>query len=305
MLRVRRDRRGATLAVCLASLLTAGVAGAQGSTPRSHRRRGEFVLGVPGTLMASARDAARPRNLPRLALLAAETGVLIVADQRVYDETRRLGRAIDLPTSHPQVALRAGGVNLIYAPTTISSTLYYLGDGWTTMAVAGSFLASGKARHDARAVRTASEITEGLLSLGVVTQTIKHIAGRQTPGTATVPRGRWRPLPRWKAYSANVPEYDAFPSGHIATAMSTVTIVALNYPEKRFVRPIGYSLMAALSLAMVNSGVHWVSDYPLGLAIGGIVGKTVARRGRDEPPNAEPRVAPFATPRGLGLRVTF
>jgi hypothetical protein len=30
----------------------------------------------------------------------------------------------------------------------------------------------------------------------------------------------------------------------------------------------------------VNNGVHWASDYPLALALGGAVGKVVVQRGR-------------------------
>ena len=75
-------------------------------------------------------------------------------------------------------------------------------------------------------------------------------------------------FPNQFAYAKNVPNYDAFPSGHLATAMATFTVISENYPEYRFIKPLGYTLLTALSFAMLNNGVHWISDYPLSLAMG-------------------------------------
>ncbi len=76
--------------------------------------------------------------------------------------------------------------------------------------------------------------------------------------------------------------YDAFPSGHIATMMSVVTILADNYPEKRYIRPVGYSLMGLVGFAMLNNQVHWASDYPLAIALGYVCAKQVEKRNRKE-----------------------
>ena len=55
----------------------------------------------------------------------------------------------------------------------------------------------------------------------------------------------------------------------------------MNYPEHKFIWPRrAAGAMGVLSFTMVNNGVHWASDYPLALAIGGVVGKVVATRGR-------------------------
>jgi len=278
----------------------------------------QAVTDVPATLGASARDAVRPRNLPKALAVAGETLALIAADEVVLDKTRRVASAIGLPPSHPSANLRLGAFKLEF-PTTVGSGLYFLGDGMMSVAVAAGFAARGSVADDLRARRTASEVIEALLASGVVTQTLKHVTGRQTPSEATVPRGRWRPFPPLRDYSRNVPAYDAFPSGHLASAMSTVTVVALNYPEHRFIRPVAYAAMGALSFAMVNNGVHWASDYPLALAIGGIVGKVVAERGRTvvrvAPSSAAPpsdarhhsamTLAPMAAPGIIGVRVVW
>jgi hypothetical protein len=273
---------------------------------------------APAALGGSAREAVRVRHLPALVAVAASTAALIAADESVLAETRRLGRRVGLPRNHPSANLRVGPFKQPF-PTTLGSGLYFLGDGMTSMFLAGGFALRGSLADDTRARRTASEVVEALLVSGTVTQVLKHVAGRQTPSEATVPRGRWRPFPKLSDYSANVPAYDAFPSGHLASTMATLTVVALNYPEHKFIWPVSATAMGVLSFAMVNNGVHWASDYPLALAIGGVVGKVVATRGRKVVPlpsrspepiptsrNASPlSFAPLVAPGVLGVRVLW
>jgi len=237
------------------------------------------ILGVPKTLGIAARESARAGHLPLLAAAATGTLALIAADEAILAESRRAAQRIGLPPNHPSADLRLGPLKQPF-PTTLGSGLYFLGDGMTSVFVAAGLAARGSIADDTRARRTASEVIEALLASGVVTQVLKHVAGRQTPSEATVPRGRWQPFPSLHDYAANVPAYDAFPSGHLASTMATITVVALNYPERKFIWPLGYVTMGVLSFAMVNNGVHWASDYPLALAIGGSVGRVVVDRGR-------------------------
>ena len=160
-------------------------------------------------------------------------------------------------------------------------------------------------QHDNRAFRTASEITESLLAAGTFTQVLKHVTGRQTPSAATVPRGRWNWFPGLHDYNANVPGHDAFPSGHLAVALATVEVVALNYPERTFVRPVGYSLLTLLSVAMVNNGVHWASDYPMAIALGRTVAGIAVRHGRtvQDGSSRAKRVQPLFEPGRVGVLI--
>lgn len=68
------------------------------------------------------------------------------------------------------------------------------------------------------------------------------------------------------------------PSGHIATFMATVTIIATNYSEIKWIKPVGYSIMSVLAFNMVSGKVHWVSDYPIGIFIDYVMGKEIANR---------------------------
>jgi hypothetical protein len=276
------------------------------------------LTGVPKTLGIAARDAFRIRHVPAMVAVVASTAALIAADEPMLHESRRLAWRLGLPPNHPAANVRVGMFKMAF-PTTVGSGLYFLGDGLTSVGVAAGFAARGMLADDLRARRTASEVVESLLAAGAVAQVLKHVAGRQTPSEATVPRGRWRPLANLSDYSRNVPAYDAFPSGHLATTMAMFTVVAENYPEHKFIWPVGAVTMGALSFAMVNNGVHWASDYPLALAIGGVVGKVIVRRGRTVVPTpkgtvdtvpaperpARVKMAPIVAPGFIGVRATW
>ena len=90
------------------------------------------------------------------------------------------------------------------------------------------------------------------------------------------------PLTNPKVYAADVPKHDAFSSGHITTMMTTVSVLAMNYPNKKYIRPVGYSLMGIVGFQMMNNGVHWFTDYPLAVAMGYGIAKVVTSRGRTE-----------------------
>jgi membrane-associated phospholipid phosphatase len=165
-------------------------------------------------------------------------------------------------------------------PYDANTMMYFLGDGITHFSIAGGFWAYGAIKDDSRARQTASQLAESILTTGICVQILKHVTGRESPYASTAPGGIWRFFPNQVEYANNVPHFDAFPSGHLATAMATVTVIAENYPEYRFIKPVGYSLMGLLSFAMVNNGVHWISDYPLALAMGYTFAKIAVVKGR-------------------------
>ena len=84
------------------------------------------------------------------------------------------------------------------------------------------------------------------------------------------------------------PYYDAMPSGHVATFMATFTVLTQNYPDVKWIKPVGYTLMTALAFQMMSSKVHWASDYPIAVLIGYVIGKTTANRRIKKHDSAEP-----------------
>ena len=66
----------------------------------------------------------------------------------------------------------------------------------------------------------------------------------------------------------------------MAVCMATVTVISENYSGVKWIRPVGYTAMTLLGFQMMNNGVHWVSDYPLSIAMGYYLGKIAVDNGR-------------------------
>jgi len=185
-----------------------------------------------------------------------------------------------------------------------------IGDGTTQFALAGSFGAYGLLFKDQKALRTGSQIVQAVLASGAVIQVLKHVTGRESPFVRTTPTGVWKILPNQIDYHRRVPQFDAYPSGHICTSIATVIVIAENYPDIKWIRPAGYAFTTLVGLGMLNNGIHWVSDYPLGLFIGYYFGMLAAH------PEGLPvidagdgkmkvQISPTITPLGTGISLTM
>lgn len=150
------------------------------------------------------------------------------------------------------------------------------GDGRTQFGLAGAYAVYGIVFNDERALRTGSQIVEAVLASGGVVQLIKHVTGRESPFVRSTPTGRWSLFPNQVDYHRYVPYFDAFPSGHICTSLATVIVISENYPEVTWIRPLGYVLTGLVGIGMANNGIHWYSDYPLGLFLGYYFGMIAA-----------------------------
>ncbi len=276
----------------------------------------DFIRHIPSNIAEFGRIVIKKESALPLALVAAGTLILIPNDQRLVDEANALGDRLKISHAGRQNDLIKTGISIgnkeinFQGPSDRGTWLYFLGDGWLHLGFAGGFLIYGLGASDNRALRTASQIPEGILSSGIIVQLLKRTTGRETPNAGTKPGGRWRPFPNPKDYQKNVSRYDAFVSGHMASAMATVTVIAENYPEYGFIRPIGYSLMGLLGYQMLNNGVHWASDYPLPLWMGYSFGKIITRRGRSRASSvsAPVEIAPALLAKdalGLRLKIQF
>ncbi|MEO9020588.1 MAG: phosphatase PAP2 family protein [Ginsengibacter sp.] len=228
-----------------------------------------YIKNIPGDMVQLAKAPFQKKNLKGLVATAAATGLLLFVDEPFTKGVRQFSRAIGVSTETSYyIPLKLGGTKLLKFPRNPTSFLYQLGEGATTMVLAGGIYIFGEIKNDKRAIYTAGDLTETFISMGIATQIVKRITGRESPYQATQKGGRWSPLPSFSEYQKHTSHYDAFPSGHLATIMGTVTTLALDYPEKRWIKPVGYTVMGLVGLAMVNTEVHWVSDYPLALAMG-------------------------------------
>ena len=244
-----------------------------------------FITNIPKDIYGFTKQSFQKQNLKSLAIVAGSTAFLIFADQAITNsvQTNFLDMGIHPTESFsPIISLKIGGkeTNIGKIPKNINTAFYNIGQGSSTMLLAAGFFILGKVKKDYRALHTASQLTEAFLALGLSTQLIKYSTGRENPSDASAIRGRWRPFPAYSDFQKNKPKYDAFPSGHLATFVSTVTIIGENYPEIKWIKPVGYSLAGLICLSMINNGVHWAGDYPLGFALGYGFGKFITRKSR-------------------------
>ncbi|MBI1781013.1 MAG: phosphatase PAP2 family protein [Sphingobacteriales bacterium] len=252
-----------------------------------------FVTNVPGEVVQMVKWPFQKKHLKSTAILAGSTAVLIALDQNIYNGVRH---AADQAGLHPEEknnviwAVKTGSKEtvILKLPGNLNTAFYMLGEGMPTILIAGGMWLQGKINHNYRSLQTASDLTESFITLGLTTQLTKWATGRENPILATQRNGAWRPFVSFSDFQNNKPKYDAFPSGHLATMMATVTILANNYPEKKWIKPVGYSLMALTSLATVNNGVHWLSDIPMGIAMGYISGKIITDRHKKKIPRTNP-----------------
>jgi membrane-associated phospholipid phosphatase len=239
----------------------------------------QFAKNVPLDLYQLGKTTFSKKNLPKLGAILAGTAVLVAFDQHISDASQQFGRYIDLDPSHKFHRIEVFKVPFMDVPGNLNAALYFIGEGWPSILIASGFYGYGLAANDYRALQTTSQLAEMFFTLAITTQFIKRISGRESPFVASVAGGKWHPLQNPSYYQKHVAESDAFPSGHMATVMATITILSGNYPDNKYIKPVGYSLMGLMGYAMLNNGVHWISDYPLAIAIGYTCGKIALSRG--------------------------
>ncbi len=245
----------------------------------------EFITNIPSDFVLFGKNTFAKKNLPKLGLLIGATAVLVAFDQHTLDAAQQFGRYIHLDPQRKfktAVSFDIGGftIPVLDLPHNLNSTFYFLGEGWPSILVAGSFYGYGIFTDNYRARQTSSQLAEMFFSLAITCQAMKRITGRQSPFQATLPGGKWRPFTNLATYQNDVSNYDAFPSGHMTTLMATVTIIAGNYPSNKYIKPVGYTIMGLVGYAMLNNGVHWIGDYPVAIAIGYALGKIAVNRGQ-------------------------
>jgi hypothetical protein len=234
---------------------------------------------IPQTALDSISYSFTKESLPYWAAIIGSTAVLYHYDADIYQGGKNDGQRWGLGNAdNTKTVLSGFGFDLVRLPSDTASCLYFLGDGWTHTIISLSFFADGYFTDNPRPYNTGLEIIHGMITSTLLSQVVKRATGRESPNMSTEERGRWRPFPSVTAYQDHTAQYDAFPSGHIMTATLSFTVINENYPEYFwYIAPIEGLWLTALGFEMVNNGVHWASDYPLGIAMGYVVGKMSAR----------------------------
>lgn len=244
-----------------------------------------FLTKLPKDAAGIATATFKRKSIKPLLLIAGTTALLMLNDEYISKRVSSFSNTIHLRPEEGYkdiFSIKAGNtsISLLKAPQNINTALYQFGQGFPSLLIAGGLFIYGKIHNNYRAISTASQLTEVFISMGVGTQLLKRITGRQSPSETTDLDGHWHPFPSFKKFQNHTPAYDAFPSGHLATLISTVTVLADNYPEIKWIKPAGYSVIVLVGYSMINNRVHWASDYPLALALGYLCAKQVVKNNR-------------------------
>ncbi len=249
------------------------------------------ITNLPVDWIAAGSEVMNAKSVPTFLAVGATTGALLLTDHATY----RLSRTFYQEHSFVQH---------------MSDALVYVGEGSTHLGIAAGFGLYGFLADDNRAMETGGQIVEALVATGITVQLLKRISGRESPQTALHGTSRWRPFPSLAGYQRNQPKYYSFPSGHIATTMATLTVIAENYPDAHWIRPVGYGVLAAVGVSLVNVRYHWFSDLPLGLLLGYGFGELASHhstRDNSADPESESHVIvhPTVGHDGAGLAVAW
>lgn len=236
----------------------------------------DMVTKIPRDLLATTKDFVAKDHAWYLGGAVASTVALLPVDQQLIDNSRSFGDQLGMSPDNSYGTF--GPLQNI--PKNVGAGLYLVGNGTTVILLSAGFVTYGLLANNYRAQATASGLMESMAVSGAYVQLIKRITGRESPYIARQngnPGGDWNPFPSFAAYAKNTPHYDAVPSGHLTTIMSGLTVITTNYPEYKWIKPVGYTLIAGMCFQMMQSEVHWASDYPIALLVGYFSGKNIAR----------------------------
>lgn len=219
----------------------------------------DMFTNLPGDWYRWSKQTFTTNNLPLIAALGVMTAGMVVTDYELWQPAKKLYAKSHLTRE-------------------ISDAFVSVGDGKFQFGLAIGFGVYGVVFSDSKALKTASQVTEVILACGGVVQLLKHLTGRESPFVATTRTGEWDLFPNQIEYHKHVPHYDAFPSGHIATAMATMIVISENYPNQKWIQYIGYPAVALVGIGLTTTSIHWVSDFPLGLALGYSFGMLISHQ---------------------------
>jgi membrane-associated phospholipid phosphatase len=203
------------------------------------------------------------------------TAALVPADPFITRNARSFGKQLGFEYNHTY-----NKMGPLSAPANINTTLYFLGNGTAVILMGAGFATYGFIAKDYRAQSVSTQLVQSIIISGVFSQTLKRITGRESP-FITMEEGRensqWHFFPSFSAYQKDTSRYDAVPSGHLTTGLAAWTVIAENYPEYKWIKPLGYTVLGLMCFEMVQSGVHWTSDYPIAILFGYLIGKNIAK----------------------------
>jgi hypothetical protein len=246
-----------TSAVIIDSIKISSLTGTREVRPELNTTWYQMITELPDDEYIFFKNSLQLSQIPTYAGITVLTGSLMKVDQSGWKVDRKLYQKFGVYKS-------------------ISDLSVNMGDGRFHFLLSGLYASYGFICNNPVALRTSSDIAESVFATGMLVQALKRVTGRESPAYAVNSIWKWQFFPSMKEYQKNQSKYYSFPSGHLASATATLTVIANNYPEITWLKPAGYSVLGLLGMGLVSKGMHWYSDLPLGFFIGYSMGNIVA-----------------------------
>lgn len=150
---------------------------------------------------------------------------------------------------------------------TAGTDVSYLGEPYTLLPIAAGMYFGGTAAHSDHFRETGLLAFETLADVTVVQLALKSVFDRERPLEGSG-NGEFE--------ASTSPRYNSsFPSGHAIETFALASIVAHEYPHKRWVKILAYSYAAGVVGARLAADKHFPGDVMAGGAIGWFVGDFV------------------------------
>lgn len=225
---------------------------------------------VPSLLFNLGEDVKAPShyNTKQWLIAGAAVGItaaLIFADEDIDEWARTLKERHNWINKTSPVVTQFGGSAGVY-----------------TLIATGLISAALK---NEKGVQTSLLASQAVINSGITGYIIKHITGRERPKAAYIysqqDGGKWNgPFGRYTQilpYKRSGFAFDAFPSGHTATAFSIATVFASQYNDIKGVPFFCYTAATAVGMSRLTEHEHWASDVFVGALLGYLSGKQVVR----------------------------
>lgn len=142
-----------------------------------------------------------------------------------------------------------------------------------SLGVLGGFYLAGIAGNSDTAMAVAQDgLAASLIASGIVTPTIKFIAGRARPRENAG-------IAQFHPFSISHTANSSFPSGHTTQAFALASVISSHY-EDSWVKYSSYTVAGLVGLARSYHDAHFASDIVAGALIGTLVGRSVVEYNR-------------------------
>lgn len=149
--------------------------------------------------------------------------------------------------------------------TDISKAFAQIGGYAPILGLPGGLLLTGAIAKNDRLRETGVLQYEALGNAAILGTVSQLIAGRNKPNNAKKGRGEF--------FEGGT----SFPSGHSIASWALASVASRQYPDKKWVPVVGYTLASLVSVSRVLQGTHYPSDMFAGAVLGYLIGKYVVK----------------------------